>query len=701
MEQKLSKDELILSHSFPTSKATWQKMAEDCIALANHNGGIIQLFIPENTYHKRYFKTFSKNITQFTQGLKYVYLKPNQSTSVNQLKLKVYPSSASLISSLPTINNNLSKHTVISQMEKPNTPTIQIQELQQADIPTDLIQLKYGIQHSPYPILMLDKNNKITMANKAFQRLVTANNDDLLNQPITSFLTNKQTKSSFKQIWQYVNTGQVWQGTIDFQGAPRDSIPVELAVTPILNSQNKPESYLLQLKDLRESIATQQQLKQLAFYDPVTNLANRALLKDRLSMALASQRRQNTYGALLFIDLDHFKQINDVHGHSQGDAVLKECAIRLSSILREDDTLARIGGDEFVAILLGFGSSSQSAKIQATSTAEKLLGSMNEPLIVNGYQHYIGASIGVTIFPKGLETAEDLLREADTAMYGAKSAGRNSVLLFESSMFQAVRQRYQIEHELREAIENNQFEIYLQPQVDIDEQIVASEALLRWQHPTNGLILPAKFIPIAEDTGQIVAIGNWVLVKVCEVIADCQQQGKGISIAANVSAHQFREPDFVSTVKHILKTTQASPSLLTLELTESLLLEDTTATAKIMSELAALGINFSIDDFGTGYSNLGYLKKLPLKELKIDQSFIRDICIDPNDAAVVETMLSLAKHLNLQVVAEGVENKEQAEFLNKLARIKMQGYLFSKPQPVTDFLALWLNKPLTSERHFE
>ncbi|MET1256413.1 EAL domain-containing protein [Aliikangiella maris] len=691
MEPKLSLAQSEVPIIYPNNPKSWMKVASQCIAIANSGGGILRLQLPSDANPTSLFSRFTKKISQLTTALEYTAIEDCQSLidhipshtrefkvakvskNAQELILKIYPTLATLTSTIDA-NNHYAP-----------SPDVAVDSCKQG-----LFDLLAGIQFSPQPYLMLDSKGAIISLNIASKNLLGIHQDPPYDLTFHDFLLDQSAENSFEKISAYISNRQVWQGTLQLQDTIQQTIPVEISMTPIWHGESTPNRLFVQLKDRRNEIANEQQLKRLAFYDPTTGLANRALLKDRLSMALASQRRQRLYGALLFIDLDHFKQINDVHGHSEGDAVLKKCATRLLKNLRQDDTLARIGGDEFVALLLGFGASFFAAQIQAKAIAEKLLASLDKPLVVNGHQYYIQASIGITLFPKALETAEDLLREADTAMYGAKAAGRNTVLVFESSMYQAVRKRFRIERELREAIRQKQFELYFQPQVDDHHQISSWEVLIRWNHPQQGVVSPMEFISIAEETGQIIPIGDWVLDKTCEILGQCERAGKPVALSANISARQFKDTQFVGNLKKHIRHHQIDANNLTLEMTESLLIEDATATAETMHELAKLGINFSIDDFGTGYSNLKYLRQLPLKELKIDKSFIQNICENNNDAAVVKTMLSLAAHLNLYVVAEGVEEKRQSQFLNKLAKIKMQGYLFGKPIPTSIFLNQWL-----------
>lgn len=442
--------------------------------------------------------------------------------------------------------------------------------------------------------------------------------------------------------------------------------------------------YCLDITDLKRA---QAEIERLAYYDDLTGLPNRALFLDRLGQALSIARRKGNYGAVVFIDLDHFKRINDVHGHAVGDALLEELAHRLMHYLRDTDTVARLGGDEFVVLLPELARTREDAGKLALTVAEKLRATLSMPIAIAGQEFITGASLGITVFPKGEEGVHDLMREADVAMYRAKDRGRNQVVYFEPSMQEAVTQRYTLEGALRAALQGEGLELYLQSQVDKAGSIVGAKALLRWRHPQQGLISPATFIPLAEESGLIVPLGEWVLRESCRLIRQLDTQGLSLRIAVNVSPRQFREPDFVQRVRHILTETGADPSRLMLEITENLLVDHPHEVVARMSELASLGIRFAIDDFGTGYSSLAYLKRLPLFELKIDKTFVQDVPHDANDVALVETILSMARHLQLEVVAEGVETAAQLDFLISRGCSRFQGYYWQRPLPVAEWFA--------------
>ncbi|NVO06273.1 MAG: EAL domain-containing protein [Rhodoferax sp.] len=436
-------------------------------------------------------------------------------------------------------------------------------------------------------------------------------------------------------------------------------------------------------RDISERKAADERINSLAFFDPLTELPNRRLLLDRLKHATAASARSENYGALLFIDLDNFKTLNDTLGHDMGDLLLQQTAQRLVGCVREGDTVARLGGDEFVLLLEALSDNAQDAARGAEAVGEKILAALNQPYQLAGFTGHSSPSIGATLFANHEGSLEDLLKRADLAMYQAKEAGRNTLRFFEPEMQAAVTTRAALESDLRKAVQAGEFVLHYQAQVDRDGAITGVEALLRWQHRERGRVSPAMFIPLAESTGLILPIGHWVLQTACaQLHAWSQQPGLDtLDIAVNVSARQFYQPDFVAQVLAILAHTGADPSRLKLELTESLLVSNIEDVITKMHQLKAVGVGFSLDDFGTGYSSLSYLKRLPLDQLKIDQSFVRDILTDPNDAAIAKMVIALAGSLGLGVIAEGVETLPQREFLAMQGCHAYQGYLFGKPIP--------------------
>ncbi len=439
--------------------------------------------------------------------------------------------------------------------------------------------------------------------------------------------------------------------------------------------------------DVSEWREAQNQIHNLAFYDPLTGLPNRRLLIDRLQHAVASSERKVRAGAVLFIDLDNFKTINDTLGHALGDQLLKQAAERLTSCVRGEDTVARIGGDEFVVMLEDLSENESEAATQTESIAVKILAKLSQPYQIASHEYRSTCSIGITLFNDRLQGTDELLKQSDIAMYQAKKAGRNTLRFFDTQMQNIVSARAILENELRKALERNQFQLYYQIQVDSFMQPIGAEALIRWVHPERGLVSPLEFIPLAEETGLILPIGQWVLETACAQLKAWQQDGQASTfvLAVNVSAREFRQADFVARVQAAIQNNGVNPRLLKLELTESLLLEDIEDTVAIMNALNDIGVQFSLDDFGTGYSSLQYLKRLPLDQIKIDQSFVRDLPIDSGDRAIVRTIIAMATSLNLNVIAEGVETEEQLQFLLNKGCTHYQGYLFGKPVPIEQF----------------
>ena len=436
--------------------------------------------------------------------------------------------------------------------------------------------------------------------------------------------------------------------------------------------------------------AAENEIQSLAFYDSLTHLPNRRLLLDRLKQALASSLRSEREGALLFIDLDNFKTLNDTHGHDMGDLLLQLVAKRLQICVREGDTVSRLGGDEFIVMLEDLSEHTIEAAAQTESVGEKILATLNQPYQLGIHEYRSTPSIGATLFSNRQQSIEELMKQADIAMYQAKKGGRNTLRFFDPQMQDTINARASLEDELRNALAKHEFQLYYQIQVGNSNRPMGAEALIRWIHPVRGLIPPIQFIPLAEETGLILPIGQWVLETACEQLKTWQKSEltNELVLAVNVSAKQFRQEDFVALVKNAVQRHAINPKLLKLELTESLLLETIEDTIATMNELNEIGVQFSLDDFGTGYSSLQYLKRLPLDQLKIDQSFVRDLVTDSSDKAIVRTIIAMASSLSLDVIAEGVETEEQRMRLLNKGCNNYQGYLFSKPIPIEQFEAL-------------
>jgi diguanylate cyclase (GGDEF)-like protein/PAS domain S-box-containing protein len=467
---------------------------------------------------------------------------------------------------------------------------------------------------------------------------------------------------------------------------------VEMELVPFADEGGNNTHWVLVGRDVTERRKAADAIHRLAFYDVLTGLPNRRLLMDRLQQVLDATGVGH-YAAVMFIDLDHFKYINDARGHATGDMMLRAAAQRLSQLVHANDTVARLGGDEFVVVLSDLGIVETTATQRALAMGERVRAALTQGFCIEGQTYQSSASIGVALLPREGQTVDDLLREADIAMYRAKAGGRNGVALFEDTMRADVERRLTMERDLSHALQNGELQMHVQLQVDQHARPVGAELLMRWRRADGTAVPPDQFIPVAEATGLIVQLGHWALRQACLSWLRLSTAGHALPLSVNVSPLQFRQPDFVAQVRAILAETGAPASQLIFEVTEGLLIENLDDTIARMHELAQLGIRFSIDDFGTGYSNLAYLKRMPLYELKIDRSFIHDTPGDANGTAIVQSILAMAAHLGLRVVAEGVETRDQAAFLAAHGSPGMQGYLFARPMPLPDMLALLEAQP--------
>ena len=470
-----------------------------------------------------------------------------------------------------------------------------------------------------------------------------------------------------------------WVGEITQHNRHGDTLDMEAHWTRIPGEDGQPPSILEINTDISARKASEREVQRLAFYDALTGLPNRMLLMDRMQQALASAERQRQGGALLFIDLDNFKTLNDTLGHDMGDLLLQHVAQRLGSCVRSIDTVARLGGDEFVVLIEQLSSEPAELARAARAVGEKILQLLSAPYLLAGYQYRSTPSIGIAPFDHGRTSVGELLKQADLAMYQAKTAGRSTLRFFDPDMQAAVTQRATLEGDLRVALAKDEFLLQYQPQSDRSGRVVGVEALVRWRHPRRGLVAPAEFIGLAEETGLILPLGRWVLSQACKLLARWQSDPylAQLTMAVNVSSLQFRDTSFVEDVLRVLAVNGAPANRLKLELTESLLVENMEATIATMEALCAHGVGFALDDFGTGYSSLTYLKRMPLTQLKIDRSFVRDLLTDPNDAAIIHTIIALSRSLGLEVIAEGVESIEQRDMLARAGCHFYQGYLCS------------------------
>ena len=539
-------------------------------------------------------------------------------------------------------------------------------------------------------MLVTDVNGVILRVNRAFTKITGYPAEEVIGKNPRILNSGRQDAEFYASMWESIKNTGAWEGEIWNRRKNGEVYPEHLTITAVTDPAGIDTNYVAAFSDITLSKAAEEEIKALAFYDSLTQLPNRRLLMDRLNRALASSARSGRAGALLFIDLDNFKTLNDTLGHDIGDLLLQQVAERLIFCVREGDTVARLGGDEFVVMLEDLSEQALDAAAQTEIVGEKILAALNQPYQLKSHEYLGSPSIGATLFKAHELAIDELLKQADIAMYQAKKAGRNALRFFDPQMQAGVVVRASLEGELRKALENRQFQLHYQIQMDSSRRPLGAEALIRWQHPEHGLVLPVVFIPLAEETGMILPIGQWVLESACAQLKAWQQEAltRDLVLAVNISARQFHQPDFVAQVHAAVHRHAINPMLLKLELIESMLLEDIEDTIATMSALKEIGIQFSLDDFGTGYSSLQYLKRLPLDQIKIDQSFVRDLATDSSNKAIVRTIIAMAQSLNLDVIAEGVETEDQRQLLLDNGCTRYQGYLFGKPAPIEQFEAL-------------
>ncbi|PRC94218.1 EAL domain-containing protein [Solimicrobium silvestre] len=533
-------------------------------------------------------------------------------------------------------------------------------------------------------MFITDAKQKILRINSAFSNITGYSSEEMLLQSPSMFKSPQHDDDFYRMVMQTVKDTETWQGEVWTQRKNGEDFPLWLTVTAVRTFENVITNYIFSLVDITDRKLAEDEIRSLAFYDSLTKLPNRRLLTERLKHALATSSRTKKEGALLFIDLDNFKKLNDTRGHDVGDLLLELVGQRLSLCLREGDTAARLGGDEFVVLLEELNEDASHAADLAELVALKIQSELNQPYLLKGKTHHISPSIGVTLFQSHDVNVDDLLKHADLAMYQAKDAGRNTIRFFDPEMQKAVDRHAALEADLRQALESQQFVLHYQIQMDSNDQIIGAEALIRWNHPERGMVSPSEFISVAEENGLILPLGDWILDTACKQlhIWSLHPDTAHLSLAVNISARQFHDAHFVNNVMTALRSNNADPYKLKIELTESLLLKDIDAVISKMRELMLNGVRFSLDDFGTGYSSLAYLKRLPLEQLKIDQTFVRDIFIDSNDLAIVRAIVTLGLSMGLGIIAEGVETAEQREFLQSCGCSMFQGYLFGRPTPV-------------------
>lgn len=540
-------------------------------------------------------------------------------------------------------------------------------------------------------VIVTDANTVILRVNRAFTEDTGYSAEEAVGKTPSMLSSGRQDQYFYANMWHSLNTTGSWHGELWNRRKNGEEYPERLSITALKDTDGRLTHYVATLVDITHEKAAALEIEQLAFFDPLTKLPNRRLLMDRLRHALASSARHGLHGALLFLDLDHFKMLNDTQGHDVGDALLAQVAQRLAHVLREGDSVARLGGDEFVILLEGLSERSLEAAELVHIICEKILLTLNEPYLLNGCQHHSSVSIGATLLSGQNKTIDELMKQSDLAMYAAKTAGRNTVRFFDPNMQATITAHALLEDDLRRALTERQFHLYLQKQVTHDSQVVGAEVLIRWLHPERGLVPPGEFIPHAEESGLIEPIGQWVLETACDQLKHWEGDPRfaSLRLAVNVSARQFHQPEFVQQVRDVLKRTGAQPDLLKLELTESAVLTNVEEAIVKMNLLKADGVQFSMDDFGTGQSSLSYLTRLPLDQIKIDQSFVRNIGIRREDALIAQTIIGMANNLGIEVIAEGVETEAQRVFLEQHDCPLCQGYLFGHPMPIEEFERLF------------
>ncbi|BCK88093.1 hypothetical protein MIZ01_1894 [Sideroxyarcus emersonii] len=551
-----------------------------------------------------------------------------------------------------------------------------------------LRKLSLAVEQSPENIYITDLDGTIEYVNESFVRKTGYDRSEIIGRNPRILHSGKTPSSTYEDLWKNLLAGNTWQG--DFHNRRKDgSEYIEHAIiSPIRQPDGHITHYVSVQEDITEKKRAEAEINRLAFYDTLTGLPNRALLLERTAQALATIRRIGQRSALISFNIDRFKTINDAGGQAMGDVLIKAVAERLSHILHQGDVVAHIAGDEFAILLTDLAPQQQAAAHMAMHISNRIHTELQEPFVIGAESITLTACLGIALFPgNDADSALDILRRGNTALHHAKTRGSGQTAFFDDTLDGNAKQRFETERELQQAIKRGDLQVFLQPQVEENGKCVGAEALVRWQHPQRGLIQPGAFIPIAEESNLIIEIGSWMFVEVCRLLAREDVATLPIRIGVNISPRHFRQADFVEQIKDGLASTGADPTHLTLEVTEGMVIDNINDVVAKMNELSAMGIHFSMDDFGTGYSSLAYLKRLPIHELKIDKSFVQDLTIDPDDDALVEAILAVARLMHVKVVAEGVETPEQASFLNLRGQVVHQGYLFGRPEQAEKVIA--------------
>jgi diguanylate cyclase (GGDEF)-like protein/PAS domain S-box-containing protein len=536
-------------------------------------------------------------------------------------------------------------------------------------------------------MIVTDATGVILRVNRAFTRLTGYGAEEAIGRNAALLKSGRHDPAFYQSLWQSLAERRHWQGEMWNRRSNGKIYAEWVTISAVTAPDGTTTHFIGTFSDITRNREAEAEIHRLAYYDPLTHLPNRRLLQDRVRQAMAASSASFNHGALLFLDLDNFKNLNDSRGHDVGDALLIEAAQRIRATVRAGDTVARHGGDEFVLVIEDLSADVEAAEDQIRVVIGKIRDAVGQPYWLDGNLLHCSASVGAALFRGHEESVEALFKQADLAMYQAKAAGRDAWRQFHPSMQIALDARSALEADLRVAVERGQLLLYYQPQLDECHEVIGAEALLRWQHPVRGLVSPGVFIPVAEETGLIVSIGRWVMQAACAQLAawSANPATQGLRLAVNVSPRQFRRPEFVAEIRQVLQETGADPTLLDIEITEGLVIDSVADTIARMHQLKTNGIGFSIDDFGTGFSSLAYLQRLPLDNLKIDSTFVRDLATDANAAAIVQTIITMGRTLGLGVIAEGVETQAQQKMLQAYGCTAYQGYLFAPPLPLTEF----------------
>ena len=553
-----------------------------------------------------------------------------------------------------------------------------------------LRKLSLAVEQSPNSIVITDLAANIEYVNDAFLNITGYSRDEVIGQNPRILHSGKTPQKTYVEMWGKLTKGELWEGELINKRKDGSEYIEWVKISQVFNKNGLATNFLSIKEDITQRKQAEEKIHHLAYYDELTSLPNRQLLLDRLQQYCSVSTRSGLSGAVIFIDLDNFKSLNEIKGYKTGDLLLVEVAQRLSDNVRDGDTVARLGADEFVVILESLDTKESEAATQAWLIAEKLQIELSRIYELDQHTHSLTPSIGIAMFNGPTGCQDDLVKHAEVAMHQAKAAGRNAIRFHDAAMQKTLEGLAELEGALRLALDKQQFQLYYQVQVDSLNRALGAEALIRWIRPESGMVSPAQFIPLAEETGLILPIGLWVLQTACAQLKIWQQNAltRDLTLSVNVSAKQFQQVNFVAQVRHAVQESGAKPSLLKLELTESMMLENVDTIIEKMKELKVLGVHFSMDDFGTGYSSLQYIKRLPLDQLKVDQSFVRDITSADSDNSIVQTIVAMSEALGLNVIAEGVETQMQKDYLDDHGCHSFQGYLFGKPMPINQFNAL-------------